>query len=395
MTAWLLCLLLVPVVLPALALAGLTLAGVRRKLPASVAVPGSVAGGRPPVAVLVPAHNESAHVLPTIACLLPQMRPGDRLLVVADNCSDDTAELARRAGATVIERHNQTERGKGYALAFGVDWLRAQPPAVVMVVDADCTASAHAVDVAAAAVAQHGTPVQLLNLMHAAPGAGRRHRMLAFAMLMKNQIRPQGAQRLGAGCHLMGTGMALPWGLVAHAQLATGHVAEDMKLGVDLALAGHVTRFVAEAEVASAFPEQSADAHTQKARWEHGHLATLGEHLPRLLASAWRQRRWSLLVLALDLMIPPLALYTLVLCAAWAASVAAALLWPVWQPAAALASVGALALLVSVVLAWWCHGRHLLQARELLTAPAYALWKLPIYLAYALKKRSGWVRAAR
>src|SRR5579863_7161384 len=63
---------------------------------------------RPPVAVLVPAHNESVGVLPTLANLQDQLCPHDRLLVVADNCSDDTAAVARAAGAEVIERNDPT-----------------------------------------------------------------------------------------------------------------------------------------------------------------------------------------------------------------------------------------------------------------------------------------------
>ena len=54
---------------------------------------------RPRVAVLVPAHNESSVIVATLESILPQLQAGDRLLVVADNCSVDTAALARAAGA--------------------------------------------------------------------------------------------------------------------------------------------------------------------------------------------------------------------------------------------------------------------------------------------------------
>ncbi len=93
---------------------------------------------RPRVSVLVPAHNESARIVPTLTDVLAQMGPGDRLLVVADNCSDDTASAARAAGAEVIERHDETNIGKGHALDFGIRHLSAAPPEVVIVVDADC-----------------------------------------------------------------------------------------------------------------------------------------------------------------------------------------------------------------------------------------------------------------
>src|SRR5450759_4916089 len=61
----------------------------------------SVQGTRPRVAVIIPAHNESAGLLPTIGDIKAQLRTGDRLLVVADNCVDDTATVAATAGAEV------------------------------------------------------------------------------------------------------------------------------------------------------------------------------------------------------------------------------------------------------------------------------------------------------
>jgi len=93
------------------------------------------------LAVIVPAHNESTHLIPTLQSIRSQMGPKDRLLVVADNCTDDTAEVARAFGAETIERWNDNLRGKGYALAFGVDHLRSDPPDVVAIVDADCLLS--------------------------------------------------------------------------------------------------------------------------------------------------------------------------------------------------------------------------------------------------------------
>ncbi|MDH4390577.1 MAG: glycosyltransferase family 2 protein [Aquabacterium sp.] len=380
-------------VLPAASLLMLVLASLRRTHPPLPAT-GS-AGPRPPVAVLVPAHNESVHLLPTLACLQQQLAPGDRLVVIADNCNDDTASVARTAGALVLERHDTALRGKGYALAHGVDALRGTPPAVVMVVDADCTLSANGVDAAVRACATSGRPVQLLNLMACQPGASVKHRLLEFAMRVKNHARTLGAARLGGACHLMGTGMALPWGLASTAELATGHIAEDMRLGTDLALAGHTTLFVPQGRVHSQFPLQASDAHVQKSRWEHGHLATLREQLPRLLGAGLRSRSKSLLVLALDLCIPPLALYVLVVLAALGACLLTALVWPVLWPATAVLGLGAGAVASAVLLCWHRFARDLLSAKDLLSALGYVLWKAPIYLAYVFNKRSGWVRAKR
>ena len=91
----------------------------------------ALAGGRPACAVLVPAHDEESVLPATLDGLRRQLRPDDRLVVVADNCTDRTAVVARAAAAEVVERNDTEHRGKGYALAAGVDALRAGPPAVM------------------------------------------------------------------------------------------------------------------------------------------------------------------------------------------------------------------------------------------------------------------------
>ena len=384
--------------LPAWALLVLTLFAGRRPQPTlsnASQVP-HVAGVAPPrVAVLVPAHNESVHILPTLRCLQGQLNAGDRLVVIADNCQDDTASLARQAGAVVIERHNADLRGKGYALACGVDALRADPPDLVVVVDADCTVSDQGIAKVAAHCQATQNPVQMLDLMLAPQGAGLRIRVLEFAWRVKNYIRPLGAYRLGGACHLMGTGMAIPWQLIATARLATGHITEDMKLGVDMALRGHPTQFFKDAQVSSLFPTDPAVARAQKSRWEHGHLRTLTEELPRLLLAVLRTGRMPLFVLALDLLIPPLALYFLMLAVMVPLGLAAGLLWPGAQELAMVMSGTVMAFTWAIGLAWWRYGKDLLSLRELVSTPLYALWKIPVYVAYVVRKRSGWVRTQR
>lgn len=382
------------VAIPALALLLLTLAALDRRADRrpSRSAAGLITGR---IAVLVPAHNESHHVVPTIACLRDQLGMSDRLIVVADNCSDDTAEIARAAGAQVIERHDLQRRGKGYALAFGIDQLREDPPDVVVVVDADCTLTPGSLYQAAQQAERESRPVQMLNLMHAPAEAGVRTRILEFAWVVKNQVRPLGTTRLGDTCHLMGTGMAIPWHLLSDADLATGHITEDMKLGLDLAIAGHAPVLCPRAEVHSMFPLDANVARGQKARWEHGHLTTLRQELPRLIRAWLRRPAAATAALALDLLIPPLALYVLTLGAATLGASALAVVWGGAALAVSVLWLALAALLLAVGLAWWHHGRHLLSALELLTTPLYALWKLPVYLAYAIQRRSGWVRTQR
>ena len=87
-----------------------------------------------------------AGLLPTLADIKAQLRAGDRLLVVADNCTDDTAAVAAAAGAEVIARNDPEKIGKGYALEWGLQHLSADPPDIVIVIDADCRLSDNAIE---------------------------------------------------------------------------------------------------------------------------------------------------------------------------------------------------------------------------------------------------------
>lgn len=347
------------------------------------------------VAVLIPAHNEASGIEATLRCLQAQLRAGDRVLVVADNCSDDTAALARQAGVEVIERSDAVDRGKGFALDFGVRHLSAHPPSMVLIVDADCLLDAGALDTLAALCSSSGRPVQALYEMNAPTGAGLRARVSAFAWRVRNRVRPLGWWVVGAPCQLMGTGMAFPWALLRDAPLASGHIAEDVQLGADLALRGRPPLFAPQARVTSIFPDSDDAAASQRRRWEHGNLALMFAHGPRLIAAGLRRADARLLALAADLMVPPLALLVQL---QLGLALLGALAW--WLGASALPlaiSAGALALLVlSILAAWRLAGRDIIALSELLlTAPAYALRKLPMYAAFLWKRQSTWVRAKR
>jgi len=115
--------------------------------------------------VLIPAHNEGEGVVQTIRDVQAQLGPNDRILLVADNCTDDTAAMAKAAGVEVIVRTDQARRGKGYALEFGVRHLALDPPDVVIILDADCRLGECAIRTLSTTAMVYGRPVQALYLM--------------------------------------------------------------------------------------------------------------------------------------------------------------------------------------------------------------------------------------
>jgi cellulose synthase/poly-beta-1,6-N-acetylglucosamine synthase-like glycosyltransferase len=354
----------------------------------------SAAGARGRLAIIMPAHDEALVIATTLRAVIPQLAARDRLIVVADNCSDDTANIARQEGAEVIVRTDAVRRGKGYALDFGVRHLESDPPDIALIVDADCEVTPGALGSLAATCARTSRPVQALYLMHAAPNAGLKTRLAEFAWVLRNQVRPLGLWRLGLPCQLMGTGMAFPWECLRTSALATGHIVEDLKLGIDLARAGHAPLFCPGALVTSRFPDSTAGLQSQRTRWEHGHLGVILREAPRLLLESVLRCRPALLVLALDLGVPPLALLALQLLLVWLAALA---LYASTEAAVplALATLGVVLFGFAVITAWWRFARHVVSLASLALAPVYVLWKIPLYARFLVSRQVDWVRSRR
>jgi len=387
--AWLLAALALLMLLPVLVLLAQVLLACLPMRPPALAP-----GARGPLAVLVPAHDEAAVIRATLACIRLQLLEGDRLLVVADNCSDDTAALARACGAEVVERRDAQHRGKGYALDYGVRHLAAAPPQVLVIIDADCQVGEGAIDRLARSCLASERPVQALYLMRAPAGAGLKVLVAEFAWRVKNLVRPRGWARLGMPCQLMGAGMAFLWRDLAKVELASGHLVEDLKLGLDFCRQGKPPLFCPEALVSSQFPGSDEGLSSQRKRWEHGHLGVVLADAPRLLATAVAQGNSRLLAMALDLLVPPLALLSLLSAATFVLCWLAFVLFGVLAPAL-LATLALVLLSASVVLAWARFAREQIAFSVLLYAPLYAMKKIPLYLGFLIRRQVEWVRSKR
>ncbi|MEO7787680.1 MAG: glycosyltransferase family 2 protein [Sphingomicrobium sp.] len=352
-------------------------------------------GSRTSAVIIVPAHDEASIIGRKLPALVQVAGCRATILLVADNCNDATAEIARRSPVQVIERFSEECRGKGFALDFARDYLRSEPPDVVLIIDADCETSEESIARLIAACAVTGSPCQASNLQMASPHASPTVQLSTFAFYIKNVIRQRALMRLAGRAHLGGTGMAIPWPLFVQADLATGNIVEDLKLGQDLADAGHAPVYVEQATIWSS-AESDANTISQRRRWEGGFLRNALRAGPPMLAKALLQARPRVLWAALDTMIPPFAL--LVLLDIVALIFAAALIWLASAPSWPLLFLGG-ALVVAVIalaLAWRFGGNRFVSLRSLVRAPFYVAWKLPMYLGLARKGApKEWVRTDR
>ena len=347
------------------------------------------------VAVLVPAHNEELVIGKTINRIISVLKPQDNLIVIADNCNDNTAQIARTLGATVIERHNLELRGKGYALDYGLKHIEQNPPDVVVIIDADCTAHTGAIETLSQHAITRGKPVQGTYLMTPANNSQSSKDFIAqLSIIITNLVRPCGLNNLGQPCSLNGTGMAFPWSVITQVNLASGHLVEDLKLGLDLSIAGYTPEFCEPAKVTAYFPQQSQASKSQKTRWEHGHLQAMGTYVPLLLKQAVRQKRFDLLISTLDLCIPPLSLLVFAWLAMIATSVILSIVGISWIPAI-ISAIAGLCFLTAILTIWTGFAAKTLPLSQLLTIPFYIIGKIPIYFNFLIKPQKTWVRTER
>lgn len=346
------------------------------------------------VTVLIPAHDEANGIGATVADVQSQLAVADRIIVIADNCTDETAATARGAGAEVIERYAPEHRGKGHALAFGTEHLQAEPPDVVVIVDADCRLTPGSLDALVAQAMRTQRPVQADYTMQPVENSPL-SMISAFALLVRNRVRPRGLLQIGMPCHLTGTGMAFPWLVLRSAPDLGSNLVEDLAMGIELALIGYEPLLCAEAGVRSALPSGMRAASSQRRRWEHGQLATLFRYGPRLIRTGFAQGRLGLVVMGADLMVPPLALLVGLLGLVFVLAALVALLGG-GSSGAWIAGAALVLMTLGVAIAWVRYGRGVLPFRYLLLTPLYIAWKAPLYAAFLLGRRERrWKRTER
>lgn len=270
-----------------------------------------------PLTVLVPAHDEQEAVGDCVLSLLAARHPPDRrVVVIADNCTDETAGRARAAGAEVWKREDPELRGKGHALAWALE--RVADGGWVVFVDADCVASEDLLEALGRRVAAGADGVQA-DYVVANPGASTAAALRYAGFALANTVRPRGKDALGLSCGLFGSGMAFPLGTLRRVPWNAFSVTEDREYHLRLVAAGLRVRFAGDGRVASPMPTTAAQETSQHLRWETGNARLARVWAPRLL----RGRRRDQIHAGFELLIPALSVHAALVPVVGACGVAA------------------------------------------------------------------------
>jgi len=351
----------------------------------------------PDFAVLVPAHDEELRLGELLESLARLAYPQERytVYVVADNCTDRTAEIARAMGwVRVYERHDTGHRGKGFALCWIFQTLEAEHAShdAYVVLDADTVVEPGFLAALACGLAEGSEALQANNnVLNAADSPSTALRWLALTLM--NHVRPLGRNALGASATLTGDGMCLSCELVRRYPWRAFGVGEDYQYYLTLVQHGVRVRYVPGAILRSHMPTTFAQMRSQDIRWEAGELGQPTWRLALgLLRASLRSRDLARMEAAAELLTPPLSL--LVIGSALALPASLALQFPAGLLLAVLL-LGGLICYVASALYLGRPSRSIYRA--LLYAPGFIAWKLWVYLVLRRSKRYSreWVRTSR
>ena len=352
--------------------------------------------------VLIPAHDEERLIGSALDSLAALDYPEALVTthVVADNCSDGTASIARAHGVEVHERIAPDDGGKGLALQWLLGRLRerGEPHDAVVIIDADTTVSPNFLRVMDAKLSAGAEVVQSYYAVRdaeASSTAGFR----SAALAVRHYLRPLGRTQLGGSAGLHGNGMVFTAAALA-AHRWSNHLTEDIELQLELLLDGTRVAFAPDAVVQAEMPATVDASQTQHERWERGRLEMTQRYVPALLrraATARGRDRFAYVDAAVDQLLPPFS----VIVAATTAWTAMTLGVAVVARSRRRPRVGVAIMLVAAQAGYVVSGLRMVSAppavyRSLLTAPRLVVWKVRLWLGMIGRRRDvAWVRTAR
>ncbi len=363
--------------------------------------------------ILVPAHNEEL-LLPELLANLRQLDYPQSLYavhVVADNCTDRTAEIARQGGAIVHERVNDAERGKGFALQWVLQQLQQEdePHDAILILDADSVISPNFLQVMDGRLARGERVIQAYYAVRN-PEQSWSVSLRYVALALLHYLRPLGRTVLGGSTGLKGNGMVFVADILKQHDWSAS-VTEDIEFHMTLVLAGERVMFAPTAVVEAEMPHTLSGSQTQNSRWEQGRLEMARHYIPALLRGAWsaiKQKNYGRAYLLFDAVmehiIPP---FSLLMGLSILSLFTALLLFfiglntlPVNNSLGIIsATIGLLIIAGQIVYIF--YGLYLVRAsskiyKALFYAPFFMVWKIWLYIKVMFGKGTDeWVRTER
>jgi 1,2-diacylglycerol 3-beta-glucosyltransferase len=348
----------------------------------------------PRLLFLVPAHNEELLIGSCVRSLLGLRYPPERIAVcvIADNCSDATAQRARAAGGRCLERADLARPGKPRALAWALTRVSLDQSDAVVIIDADTTVDPDFASALAQAGPVNGKALQAYFDV-ANSDDSCLTRMAAVLAAANYRAAYPLKRRAGVNAPLLGNGMCIGADVLATHGWNAFTIAEDWELYALYTAQGVPIESVEGARLFAQEASSLGQSSTQRQRWTAGKLTVMSRQLAALIRSnriGMRQKLDAAAELSAVGPVVHLALATGLLTGILTLRLPGA----TWLTAALVVPLARIAIYGAIGLAVQPDpGR---AARAFIFLPVYAVWRLWAALtSITMLGDTPWVRTAR
>ena len=258
-------------------------------------------------AIVIPAHNESTLIEKTLRSVLDVDYPKNLfdIYVIADNCSDNTADIARKMRTHCLERNDELRLGKGYALQWFFEYSVDNnfPHDVFLVVDADSIVSKNIL---------RSMNRKFCNGIHALtsryevlkPEKSVTSSISFFSFLLRN-LRCNGLDFLGGSAQLLGNGMGFTMELIRKYGWRATSITEDREQWAILHLKDISVGFINDAAVYAAMPDTFENYRVPRARWDIGTFEVSKKYFIPFLKVFLKKKNLASFAMLIELLTPP------------------------------------------------------------------------------------------
>jgi cellulose synthase/poly-beta-1,6-N-acetylglucosamine synthase-like glycosyltransferase len=348
--------------------------------------------------IAIPAHDEDSVIAATVDRLRGLDYPAElfSIHIVADHCSDNTAALARQAGAIVHERNEGPRTGKGAALAWLFERVLGGDCDAVVVFDSDTQVESDFLRLMDVRLTQGAQVIQGQHVIRN-PNAGWFPALTWAMFLIDNRFQNLGRSNLGWSAKHMGDSICFRADILRRLGWGEG-LTEDYHLRQRLLLAGIRISYEPSAKGHGEAPRTWAQARAQRARWLRGTRMASEQLASQLWAEAIRRRDLALLDGALQAYLPSFSTLTVVSVLVLLAQVLlVSLVGHLMFPAAL---IYAWAVVCVVLFIYPLFGLALEKAPAkaylvILTGPLFVIWRTILAITSRYSRRPVvWVRTA-
>ena len=258
-------------------------------------------------AMIVAAHNEEVVIDKLVESIKNQNYPKELfdIFVIADNCDDNTANIARKAGATVFERFNKEQRGKGYALEWMFDKLYKMDEKydAVCIFDADNLVHKDFLKEINSKM-KEGYKVVQGYIDSKNPDDSWIATSYSIAFWSQNRLFQLARTNVGFSNQIGGTGFAIDFDTLKELGWGATCLTEDLEFTCKIILNGGKIGWAHDAKIYDEKPLELKASWVQRRRWMQGFTDVASRYFWKLTKKAIKERKWYIFDCALYVLQP-------------------------------------------------------------------------------------------